>query len=175
MTKKVNKDDQHGASRSGTESERRLRAIVEKHGLQLLRRKKDFEKAGLEMIGRNKFKKPEWWPEVCRKTRVKGDESFFEADGFIDIGNGIIIELKNSNKFGTTDEKVLYDLEKIRDGVYGKDRKLIYAFVGKVCTEIGPYRLFELKAQMEGLPVETVFGWEKLEKLIKNAKEVNDG
>mgnify|MGYP003108995858 CR=1 FL=1 len=170
MSKKQ-KDDRHGAAKSGSESELRLRAIVKKHGFQLLRIQKDFDEAGLKILGRNKFKKPEWWPEQCKKTRKKGNESFFNADGFLNVGDGIIIELKNSNKHGTTDEKVIYDLEKIRDGVYGKDHKLIYAFVGKVCQDIGPYRLFELKAKMEDLPVQTVFGWDELEKVIESLKD----
>ena len=166
--KKQKTKDAHGGAVAGLKAEDRLLRICKNHGKKLFKRIEEFEEAGLEVLGRNKFKKPLWWPEECRKTLKKGDESFFHADGFLDIGSGVIIELKSSNKQGTTEEKVMYDLEKIRDGVYGKDHKLIYAFVGDVCEDVGPYRLFEYKAKKEGLPVEIVFGWDKLDKLIGN-------
>ena len=160
------KRDNHGAAKAGTKSEDILKLLFKSQGLQLLNKKSEFEKAGLDMNGRKYLKKPSWWHEKCLKTPKKGDEAIFKSDGYVDICGGLIIELKSSNNHGTTEEKVFYDLEKIRDGVYGKQHKLIYAFVGDVCDDVGEYHLFKQKAEREGLPVHITFGWDELEKLI---------
>jgi len=122
MSKKL---DTHGAAKAGTKSEDILKLLFKRQGLQLLNKKSEFEKAGLDMNGRKYLKKPSWWHEKCLKTRTKGDEAIFKSDGYVDVCGGLIIELKSSNNHGTTEEKVFYDLEKIRDGFYGKQNKLI--------------------------------------------------
>jgi hypothetical protein len=75
--------------------------------------------------------------------------------------------LKNSNKHGTTEEKVFYDLEKIRDGVYGTEHELWYIFAGNVAENTGVYKLFESKAKKEKLPVRIIWGFEELERALK--------
>lgn len=155
----------HGASISGVRSETKLLSIAKKKGLTILKTAKDFKKAGIEEWGTRFHKPPSHWPQ---KT-TSGKQRKFIADGFIPLENrGIIIEQKNSDKHGTTEEKVFYDLEKIRLGVYGKTHELWYVFTGDVCDEVNAYKEFEFEATRQKLPVKIIFGWEAFEKEIEN-------
>jgi len=160
----------HGAAVSGVSSERLMAETIEHAGYKLLKVKKDFETAGVDPMGKRYFKKPSWYPSLLKETPKK-KESYYESDGFIQTQNyGIIIEQKNSNKHGTTEEKVFYDLEKIRDGVYGSEHKLWYVFSGDVHEDVGVYKLFESKAKKENLPVRVIWGLDGLKSALESIK-----
>ena len=155
----------HGAAVSGVKSEKKMAVVVESKGHTILKTEKDFKKAGLGQWGRVFHKPPSHWSQ---KTKT-GKQRKFVADGFIPLKNsGIIIEQKNSNKHGTTEEKVFYDLEKIRLGVYGSDYDLWYVFTGNVCNDVDAYKEFAMQAKALKLPVKVIFGWEAFEKELEN-------
>jgi hypothetical protein len=157
----------HGAAVSGAKAEILMRKAATNAGYDILKIKSDYEQAGIDPMGKRYFRKPEWYPTILKETS-KAKESFYESDGFIQAKNtGIILELKNSNKHGTTEEKVFYDLEKIRDGVYGTEHELWYIFAGNVAENTGVYKLFESKAKKEKLPVRIIWGFEELERALK--------
>ena len=102
----------HGAAVSGTKSEKQLHRITEEAGLPYLKVKDDFDLYGFDEWGRRYHKPPKLWNQ---KTKT-GQQRKFVSDGFIPLtkdGRGIIIEQKHSDKHGTTEEKVFYDLKKI--------------------------------------------------------------
>jgi len=167
----MSNNDNHHAAASGVKAETYMKKLFQKHGIKLYRLNKEFEKDNIDPMGKKYLKKPKDYPELLKFTRHKKDESFYESDGYVNQDSGYIIELKNSTKHGTTEEKVIYDLEKIRDGVYNKDgHQLIYAFTGPKCEETGVYKLFALKAKRENLPVKVIFGWSELENFIIQLK-----
>ena len=83
----------------------------------------------------------------------------------------IIVEQKHSDKHGTTEEKVFYDLKKIEFGVYGKEHELWYVFTGDASQSIEVYKEFATEAKRLNLPVKVIWGFEQykneLEKYIK--------
>jgi hypothetical protein len=96
----------HGAAVSGAKAEILMRKAATNAGYDILKIKSDYEQAGIDPMGKRYFRKPEWYPTILKETS-KAKESFYESDGFIQAKNtGIILELKNSNKHGTTEEKV---------------------------------------------------------------------
>jgi len=166
----TNQKHNHGAAVGGVESEAAMAATVKKAGFKLLKVKSDFEAAGLDPLGRRYFEKPSWYPQTLRETKKK-KVSFYESDGFIQGPKfDIIVEQKNSNKHGTTEEKVFYDLQKIRDGVYGTEHRLWYVFSGDVYDDVGVYKLFEMIAKKENLPVTVIWGLDGLERALKELK-----
>lgn len=157
----------HGASLSGAKAENLMKKAAAKAGYNILKINSDFKEAGLEPIGKRYLRKPEWYPKILKQTTIE-KESFYESDGFIQAKNtGIILELKNSNKHGTTEEKVFYDLEKIRDGVYGTEHQLWYIFAGDVAEDTGVYKLFEAKVKKENLPVRIIWGFDAFQQALK--------
>jgi hypothetical protein len=155
----------HGAAVSGVKSETEMVGVVRSKGHTILKTKEDFKKNGIDEWGTRYHKPPKHW---CQKTKT-GKQRRFVADGFIPLQNrGIIIEQKNSNEHGTTEEKVFYDLEKIRLGVYGDRHDLWYVFTGKVCQEVEAYKEFQMQAKAEKLPVKVIFGWEAFKKELEN-------
>ena len=157
----------HGAAVSGVKAEILMRKAAANAGYNILKIKSDYEQAGVDPMGKRFFRKPDWYPTILKETST-AKESFYESDGFIQTKNtGIILELKNSNKHGTTEEKVFYDLEKIRDGVYGTEHKLWYIFAGDVAEDTGVYKLFEAKAKKENLPVRIIWGFDGLEQALR--------
>ena len=155
----------HGAAISGVKSEKQLVTTVQNKGLTILRTKKDFKNLNIPERGTRYHRPPSHWAQTTRT----GKQRKFVADGFIPLDNGgIILEQKNSDKHGTTEEKVFYDLEKIRLGVYGDDFDLWYVFTGDVCEEVEAYREFEMQAKALELPVKVIFGWEAFEKELEN-------
>ena len=66
--------------------------------------------------------------------------------------------MKGGDKSGTTEEKVFFDLEKLRDGCYGK-RTVLYITEGKKetdkCTKLFTRKL--LKSQKRGDIEENVY------------------
>jgi hypothetical protein len=161
----------HGAAVSGTKSENKLAQITRSVGLRFLKVKDDFENLGLSQWGRRYHKPPSNWQQ---KTKT-GKQRKFESDGFIPItdqGRGIIIEQKHSDKHGTTEEKVFYDLMKIEKGVYGKENWLWYVFTGEAAEDIEVYKEFCLEAKQKGLNIKIIWGFDNYEKELKNVKEV---
>ena len=159
----------HGAAVSGTKSEKELYRITESVGFTYLKIKEDFEKRGLSEWGRRYHKPPKLWNQ---KTK-KGKQRKFVSDGFIPLtkdGRGIIIEQKHSDKHGTTEEKVFYDLKKIQKGVYGDKHQLWYVFTGKASEEIEVYKEFEKEATRMKLPVKVIWGFENYEKELLKLK-----
>lgn len=139
----------HGAAASGVKGEKILREALSVHGLSLLRKKKDFKDTDFEYKGTIQFESPY-------------DSGTFQSDGFIPELK-TIVEIKYGEKHGTTEEKVLVDLEKIRDGVYGTDYPLVYIFWGT--PEVPGTKntgrcwanVFRDKVEKENLPVKVVY------------------
>tara|TARA_Y100000034_G_C6881815_1_gene404208 strand:- start:245 stop:760 length:516 start_codon:yes stop_codon:yes gene_type:complete len=145
----------HGASRSGKKSEDRVTIVTAKSGFQHLRLKKDFENSIHKYDGTVRLEKPEKYT-LAKKKRT----NHFFSDGLINNpknNKGAILESKNSNAHGTTEEKVFYDLHKIKDGVYGDKYPLVYLFQGSVCEDVNEYRLFADEIKRLKLPVHVVF------------------
>jgi hypothetical protein len=139
----------HGAAVSGVKGETILREALEKFGLSLWKKKSDFKGSELDYNGTICFNSPY-------------DNGSFLSDGFIpEIKH--IVEIKYGEKHGTTEEKVMVDLEKIRDGVYGNEYPLVYIFWGT--PEVPGTKstgrcwadVFRSKVQKENLPVKVVY------------------
>tara|TARA_B100001248_G_scaffold1447_1_gene1068 strand:+ start:877 stop:1386 length:510 start_codon:yes stop_codon:yes gene_type:complete len=154
----------HGAAVSGTKSEKKLSAVCNKHGIPCLKVKKDFKVYSLDEWGTRYHMPPAHWGQ---KTPT-GKQRRFESDAFLPVGKGIIVEQKNSDKHGTTEEKVFYDKEKIKLGVYGKRHELWYIFTGDVAADVAVYKEFELEAKKANLPVKIIWGWDGLESELKS-------
>ena len=164
----------HGAAVSGSKSEKQLYKITESVGLPYLKVKNDFEQWGLSEWGRRYHKPPKLWSQ---KTRT-GKQRKFVSDGFIPItktGRGIIIEQKHSDKHGTTEEKVFYDLKKIQKGVYGKENALWYVFTGDAAEDIEVYKEFCLEAKALNLKLKIIWGFENYKKELLKIKEMFNG
>jgi len=164
----------HGAAVSGTKSEKELSRITKSLGFPYLKNKDDFEKHSLKEWGRRYHKPPKEWTQQTKK----GNSRKFVSDGFIPTtksGTGIIIEQKHSDKHGTTEEKVFYDLKKIQKGVYGETHQLWYVFTGQAVNEIEVYKEFEKEALRMKLPVKIVWGFENYKKELLKLKGGKDG
>ena len=141
--------DRHNGSRNGLKGERLLREKLNSHGLSLWKVKKDFEGSEFSYDGTVRFDSPY-------------DDGSFSSDGFIPELQ-YIVEIKYGEKHGSTEEKVLVDLEKERDGVYGSKYPLVYIFwgtpehPGTKTTGRHWARVFRDKVEKENLPVEVVF------------------
>ena len=150
----------HGASVSGTKSEKKLKTLTESLGLPFIKER---------LWGKTLFKPPKHWSQ---KTKT-GKQRKFIADGYIEVPGkkSIIVEQKHSDKHGTTEEKVFYDLKKIEFGVYGKEHELWYVFTGDASQSIEVYKEFATEAKRLNLPVKVIWGFEQykneLEKYIK--------
>tara|TARA_R110002167_G_scaffold235435_1_gene440697 strand:+ start:102 stop:602 length:501 start_codon:yes stop_codon:yes gene_type:complete len=159
----------HGAAKKGFQAENKIKSVTQSVGHTLLKIKKDFEQAEIEEWGTRYHKPPSTWPQ----TTPKGHQRKYVADGFIPLENngGIIIELKHSDKHGTTEEKVFYDITKIRYGVYGKKYDLWYVFTGETCKDTNAYKEFEIECKKEKLPVKIIWGIDDFEKELKKLKK----
>jgi hypothetical protein len=149
VPKKKNKTDEHNAAKNGVKGERILREALSEHGLTLLKKKEHFKNISHPYKGTITFPSPY-------------DDGTFQSDGFIPE-LGIIVEIKYGEAHGTTEEKVMVDLEKIRDGVYNSKYPLVYFFWGtpevpgtKTTGRCWAY-VFRDKVKKEKLPVEVVF------------------
>lgn len=145
----MGKTDNHGAAKSGQKGETILRNALEAVGLSLLRKKADFKGTEFQHKGTVIFDSPY-------------DKGTFLSDGFIPEIK-YIAEIKYGEKHGSTEEKVLVDLEKIRDGVYGTEYPLVYIFWGT--PEVSGTKttgrcwadVFRDKVEKENLPVDVVY------------------
>ena len=143
MTKPIHN---HGAAISGQKSEAMFRDELRNDGFTVLRYSEDFQ----EYYGKKEGKKiyrntilikvPPIW---CSEDIGFDEKSKFIIDGFLPEFDQRL-ELKYSKSAGTTEEKIFYDLEKIRDGVYG-DKKLLYTIFGPLAEEQRLFRLFAKK------------------------------
>ena len=150
----------HGAAVSGTKSEKKLKTLTESLRFPFIKQR---------LWGKTLFKPPKHWSQ---KTKT-GKQRKFIADGYIEVPGkkSIIVEQKHSDKHGTTEEKVFYDLKKIEFGVYGKEHELWYVFTGDASQSIEVYKEFATEAKRLNLPVKVIWGFEQykneLEKYIK--------
>jgi len=141
--------DKHNGARNGLKGERILREALNNHGLSLWKVMKDFKGSEFSYDGTVRFDSPY-------------DDGSFSSDGFIPELQRIV-EIKYGEKHGTTEEKVMVDLEKIRDEVYGLEYPLVYFFwgtpevPGTKTTGRCWANVFRDKVEKEGLPVEVVF------------------
>ena len=108
--------DKHNAARSGQKREQQLADKI--------------SELGYTLQPKQRITPPELY-RVC-------GQKFFTDDGSIPELNIDHIELKGGSKNGSTQEKLFYDLEKIKDGVYKGN--LLYIFEGimetHTCTKL---------------------------------------
>lgn len=132
---------EHGAAKSGVKSEKKLKELIREWGFNLLKTKRDFieyygdREAAIKTWDQcQNIDIPEAWRHL-RNARTKGDRKLKQycPDGYIPELD-CRVELKYSEKHGTTEEKVIYDQKKIERGCY-KDKKLVYIFAGKIANE----------------------------------------
>lgn len=161
------KTDNHKAARSGLKGEQILKNALATHGLRLLKTQKDFKAEGLRKL----------WDQTV-KLKCPYDNGTFYADGFCPE-LGIVFEIKYGEEHGTTEEKIFFDLEKIRDGVYDTGYPLVYVFWGtpevpqSSKTERCWANVFRDKVEKENLPVKVVFATTEngFDKFITEEKE----
>lgn len=140
----------HGAAVSGAKSEKVFKTILESYGFPVLRKKDEFRKFYGERLAFSKMKEsiylqiPDSWKDDTFKTKL-GKEPKFYVD-YYQPDFDLRIELKYSKARGTTEEKIFFDLEKIRDNVYG-DKKLLYVFFGPLANKQRLFRLFSKKVK----------------------------
>ena len=131
--------DQHGAAASGVKREKELRDIVVGWGFHFIRTQVDAAKyLGISLTKGGRVRKKDIptinaWLED--KINFDAPEEYkeagfgrFESDGYIPELDAIV-ELKGGDKAGTTEEKIMFDLEKLRDKVYG-NKNIFYLFEG---------------------------------------------
>jgi hypothetical protein len=147
----------HGAAVSGSLSEKEFKKqLVSNTGFNFLKTRKEFV-SYYSSLGKNKkeieeiynaamlLPYPESWNKLKTAKTNKGKNKRFIPDGYIPEINSRI-ELKFTQQFGTTEEKVMADKEKIVDGVYN-DKKLIYIFYGPIAEEQFWFELFKMKVE----------------------------
>jgi len=132
-------NDTHGAAASGAQREKELRGILTGWGFHFIRTQVDAAKyLGIPLTKSGKVKKKdierinEWLEgkvnfEAPKEYKEAGFGRF-ESDGYVPELDAIV-ELKGGDKCGTTEEKIMFDLEKMRDKCYG-DKKVFYLFEG---------------------------------------------
>ena len=144
-----NQNDTHGAARSGAEREKMLREFFTQNGLTLVKKKGDCDKLGIPYVGTIRHDVPSEYAEC--------GFSYFLTDGYCPELDAIV-ELKGGDKSGTTEEKVFFDLEKLRDGCYG-NRTVLYITEGKKetdkCSKLFTKKL--IKSQEKGEIAENVY------------------
>lgn len=141
--------DSHGAARSGAEREQILRKFFKDNLLTFVKTMKECSAAGVDYVGTIKHVVPCDYAECGFK--------YFLADGYCPELDAII-ELKGGDKQGTTEEKVFFDLEKLRDRCYGA-RTVLYITEGKKetdkCTKLFTKKV--LRDQQNGSIAENVY------------------
>ena len=142
-------NDTHGAARSGAEREKMLREFFETNGLTLIKKKSECKQLGISYEGTIRHRVPEEYAEC--------GFNYFLTDGYCPELD-VIVELKGGDKSGTTEEKVFFDLEKLRDGCYG-NRTVFYITEGKKetdkCSKLFTKKL--IKSQEKGEIAENVY------------------
>jgi len=162
-----NKIDNHKACKSGLQSEAIMQDFIRGMGFRYHTTAKQLKEADINPYGTLFHTPPPAWPQLTKG----GKQRKYIADGFIQLwlGNackGVIIEQKNSDKHGTTEEKVFYDLAKIRNNVYGDRHALWYVFTGSKAKSLTVYQEFAIEAQ--SLPVKVIWGYRSLAQHLMN-------
>ncbi len=153
----INKQDGHRACAAGQRSEARLDAACEAAGLKRLLVQKDYKDSIHLYDGTRRLPKPSQFT-LAQKKRTNN----FFSDGLVvnPLNNkGAIIESKNSDKRGTTEEKVFYTLIKYQSGVYtthGDRYPFVMLFQGAQCETVNEYRLFKKMARDFNLPIHVI-------------------
>ena len=159
--------DNHGAAASGAQREKTLRSTFTGWGFNFIRTQADAAKyLGISLTPAGKVRKKDiptvnaWLDNKI--TFYPSEEytecgfNYFTADGYCPELDAVI-ELKGGDKSGTTEEKVFFDLEKLRDGCYGA-RTVLYITEGTKendkCTKLFTRKL--LKSQESGDIAENV-------------------
>ena len=146
--------DHHNAAATGRLSEQLFKYELESIGVTMLKTKKDYEnwesarcggewgsrKRGRELFHSHQLHWPTAWEKVVSPTK-SGQKRRFDVDGWIPELD-CRVEVKYSEENGTTEEKVFYDLEKIRAGVYS-DKPLIYVLFGRNAPGKAVFELFK--------------------------------
>lgn len=125
-----NKKDQHNAAKNGRKGEALFTETMEKNNYTCLWKIEHFEKHyGQEGRDIHEMLMVLDIPETIKDTQPEEiAKTYYSPDRYLpDLG--MIVEIKYSEKNGTTDEKIFYDLYKIQNGVY-KDEFLLYVFIG---------------------------------------------
>ncbi len=146
--------DQHRACASGVKSEKAFKEALASYGLTVLKTDNDFyayyksfnfSKDQIRSIYENcmqlTWDKSDRFANLLNSRTENGKYKKFQPDGYIPELDSRI-ELKYSEKNGTTQEKVFYDLMKIKEGFYS-DKKLIYILYGPVAEQQATYELFK--------------------------------
>jgi|6_EtaG_2_1085325.scaffolds.fasta_scaffold21152_4 hypothetical protein len=145
----------HGAQESGEKGESNLKTACRMADLELLVTRKDFKGTEYNKFyyQTRKLLAPQEWIEDV------GHDFSFLTDGFIPQLD-CKVEFKYGEAKGTTEEKVFYDLEKIRDGVYDNDFGTLYIFMGTVrnsiCTKVFKRKVLKEKLKVKVLQVTNI-------------------
>jgi len=143
-----NKKDEHNAAKNGRKGERLFTAVMRKNNFSCLSKISDFKSYYGEDEGRDIHKMLMVLdiPEEIRKTQPPEiAKTYYAPDKYIPEV-GFIVEIKYSEKLGTTDEKIFYDLFKIKNGVYEKEF-LLYVFIGPKAEEQPLFYTFAAEAK----------------------------
>jgi hypothetical protein len=155
----------HGAALSGVKGEQRLADRLRKEGVPLLKKQGDFIKY-YKQFGWTRERALQKWKEKMILACPWNDQTVYKPDGFVPYGRsgeGLTLENKYGAAHGTTEEKIFYDLEKIRAGVYPKNFAYIFEGTPEYARELKGgdglclASLFAEKCSHESLPVRVVF------------------
>ena len=169
----------HNAASTGRKGEKKLKEFFEKNNLTILNTLKEYKKYyNDEDIANYMYSQTKRFVST-----IDGHDGYFLSDGWCPELE-TIIELKYGEKHGTTEEKIYFDLVKIKKKVYGEKHKLLYVFMGTVenkrnKSSICHAELFKALAEEDNLPVEIVFatrncGLQKWIEKEKNKRSLNE-
>lgn len=105
--------DRHHASAAGYKFETDFSERLKEHKLTVLRHKRELERHGISYIGSILLLHPEEWAyDPNRKRGVRSSKT----DGFI-LEYRLSFEHKGQHEFGTTTEKLYWELQKLDVGI----------------------------------------------------------
>ena len=159
--------DNHHAKKSGLHSETTTKSFIQRLGFQFYTTGKELRDDDINPWGTLYHKPPSDWPQLTNT----GLQRKYISDGFIRLwlGSdcaGIILEQKNSTEHGTTEEKVFYDLMKIRKGVYGHKHKLWYLFTGDIAQSLIVFKEFTIEAKKLEDKITIIYGYDDLKRRL---------
>jgi len=168
LCKDTNQKDFHGAAKSGRKGEELLREIVQSENMTLIKKIEEFkmyynDDVRAKEIYKNSIRFP--YPKIERYKHT--DFKTIMADGYIPELN-VTVEIKFGEKHGTTEEKIFFDIYKIKDGIYGNRTSLLYVFLGPVSAR-GHASMFSQVVLDEKLPVTVILGEEALRNYLRNS------
>lgn len=151
--------DHHHASRSGAKTEDTVAEVIKALGWDFAKKKAEVEALGVPYEGNIRIPKPAIFQQIHEGWG-------FETDGYMRSPEGreFIIEIKSHNAKlangkpnGTAQEKVFYDLEKLRRGAYSNSPRLIYLFTGAMAHDVNEWSAFASIVEEENLPADVIF------------------